>query len=166
MFCFLFWGFFKDPIPRKIFFFKIISISVISWTMNFFHYLKSLMATRQECCKQYWTSPGGNTQQSSSCTATYHPSWKLSKLDEPDMQDTAGEVETSSKVMYSYGPLHMDEQKQDDQLKPTYSSSVRIRGVALRTCRKRWTIRRGGERESGISVLMARQDDDDDDFRV
>ena len=34
--------------------------------------------------------------QSSSCTATYHPSWKLLKLDEPDTQDTAGEVGTSS----------------------------------------------------------------------
>ena len=29
-------------------------------------------------------------RQSSSCTATYLPSRKLSKLDEPDMQDTAG----------------------------------------------------------------------------
>ena len=29
-------------------------------------------------------------------TATYLPSWKLSKLDEPDMQDTAGEAVTSS----------------------------------------------------------------------
>ena len=54
-----------------------------------------------------------------------------------------------------YGPLHMAEQRQGDQLAPTYSSSMRIRGVALRTCRKRWTIGRGGERESGISVLMA-----------
>ena len=33
---------------------------------------------------------------SSSCTATDHPSRKLSKLDEPDMRDTAGEVEISS----------------------------------------------------------------------
>ena len=32
--------------------------------------------------------------------------------------------------------------------------------VTLRTCRKRWTIGRGGERVSGISVLMTRQDDD------
>ena len=61
-----------------------------------------------------------------------------------------------------YGPLHMAEQSQGDQLAPTHSSSVGIRGVALRTCRKRWTIGRGGERELGISVLMARQDDDDD----
>ena len=37
-----------------------------------------------------------NTPQSTSRTATYLPSWKLSKLDEPDMQDTAGEAGTSS----------------------------------------------------------------------
>ena len=36
------------------------------------------------------------TTQSSSCTATYHPSQKLSKLEEPDMQGTAGEVGTNS----------------------------------------------------------------------
>ena len=36
------------------------------------------------------------TLQSSSCTATYHPSRKLSKLDEPDMWDTAEEVGTNS----------------------------------------------------------------------
>ena len=46
----------------------------------------------------------------------------------------------------------------------TYSSSVRIRGVALRTCWKRWTIVRGGERGSGISVLMVQQDDDEYPF--
>ena len=43
-------------------------------------------------CEQYWTGPGGSTSQSSSCTATYHPSRKLSKLYVPDMRDTAGEV--------------------------------------------------------------------------
>ena len=65
--------------------------------------------------------------------------------------------------MYSYVPLHMAVQKQGGQLEPTYSSSVRIRGVALGTYRKRWTIGKGGERGSWISVLMARQEDDDDD---
>ena len=64
--------------------------------------------------------------------------------------------------MYSYGPLHMAEQMQGDQLEPTYSSSVRMRGKALRTCRNQWMIGRGGKRGSRISVLMARQDDDDD----
>ena len=57
-----------------------------------------------ECCKQYWISPGGNTRQGTNYTATYIPSQKPSKLDEPDTQDNAGEAGTSSSVMYSYGP--------------------------------------------------------------
>ena len=60
----------------------------------------------------------------------------------------------------SYEPLHLAAQKQGDQLEPTYSSYVRIRGVALRTYRKRWTIGRGNEIGSGISVSMAQDDDD------
>ena len=52
--------------------------------------------------------------------------------------------------MYSYGPLHMAEQKQDDQLKHTYSSYVRIWDVAQRTCQRRWTIGRSGERVKDI----------------
>ena len=64
--------------------------------------------------------------------------------------------------MYSYGPPHMAEKKQDDQLEHTFSSYVRIRDIALKTCQRRWTIGRSGERESGISVLVARQDDDDE----
>ena len=57
----------------------------------------------------------------------------------------------------------MDEQRQDDQIVPTYSSSALIRDVALKTCQKQWTIEKVGERGSGIFVLMARRDDDDDD---
>ena len=49
--------------------------------------------------------------------------------------------------------------KADDQLEHTYSSYVRIRDVALKTCQRRWTIGRSGERGSGISVLVARHDD-------
>ena len=37
-----------------------------------------------------------STPQNTNYTATYLPSRKLSKLDEPDTQDTAGEAETSS----------------------------------------------------------------------
>ena len=48
------------------------------------------------CWEQYWTSPGGNTQQGTNYTATYLPSRKLSKFDEPDMQDTSEEAGTSS----------------------------------------------------------------------
>ena len=54
----------------------------------------------------------------------------------------------------------MDKQRQDDQLEPTYSSSVPIWDVALKTYRKQWTIEKGGKRGSRISVLMAQHDDD------
>ena len=45
--------------------------------------------------EQSWTSPGGNTPQDN-CTATCLLSRKLFKLDEPDMQYTAGEAGTNS----------------------------------------------------------------------
>ena len=67
-----------------------------------------------------------------------------------------------SKEMYSYGSPHMAAQKQDDQLERTFSSYVRIQDVVLKTYLGRWTIGRSGERGSGISVLPARYDDDDD----
>ena len=63
---------------------------------------------------------------------------------------------------FFYGPPHMAVQKQDDQHEHTFSSYVRIRDVVLKTYLGRWTIGRSGERGSGISVLPARYDDDDD----
>ena len=68
--------------------------------------------------------------------------------------------------MYSYGPPPMAGQKQDNQHKHTFSSYVRIWNMALKTCQRRWTIGKSGERGSGISVLVARHDDDDDDIRI
>ena len=50
---------------------------------------------------------------------------------------------------------HMAKQKQDDQLEHTYSSYVRIWDVALKTCLRRWTIGRSGERGSGKSVWLS-----------
>ena len=64
--------------------------------------------------------------------------------------------------MYSCGPIHTDEQRQDDQLEHTYSSSVLIQDVVQKNCLKQWTIEKGGEKGSGISVLMVWHDDDDD----
>ena len=46
----------------------------------------------------------------------------------------------------------MDEQRQDVPLETIYSSSVPIRDVALKICRKQWTIGWCGKRGSGISV--------------
>ena len=126
---------------------------------------KKQTAITEECCEQYWTSPGDNTPQGTNYTATSLSPLKLSKLDEPDMQDTVGEARTNSLVMYSYGPPHMAEQKQDDQLEHTFSSYMRIRDVALKTCQRRWMIGRSSERESGISMLAAQHDDGDDHMK-
>ena len=120
------------------------------------------MAITQECWELYWTSPGDDTLQSSSCTDTYYPTRKLSKLDEPDMQATAGEVRMNSLVMYSCGPLHTDKQSLDNQLEPIYSSSVPIWDVTWRTSQERWMIEMGGEWGLGRSVLAVRHDDDND----
>ena len=57
----------------------------------------------------------------------------------------------------------MDEQKQVDQLEPTNSSSVPIQDVVLKTYRKQWTIEKSSDKGPGISVLMARYNDDDDE---
>ena len=66
--------------------------------------------------------------------------------------------------MYFSGPIHSDEQRHDVQHEHTYSSSVEILDVARKTCQKQWTTGRGGERGPGISVMIARHDDDDDDY--
>ena len=81
---------------------------------------------------------------------------------ELDTQDTARGARTNSSVMYYYGPAYMAKQKQDDQLEHTHRSYMRIRDVTLKTCQKRWMIGGSGERGSGISLLAARHDDDDD----
>ena len=151
-----------DKMKRSFFQAAILSILLYgctTWTLTK-RLEKMLDGNYTKCCQLYWTGPRRNTPQNSSCTATHHLSSKLSMMDEPDMQDTAGEVGTSSYVMYYNGTLHMAQQKQGDQFKPTYIRCVRKQGVALRTCRKRWTIGRDGERGSGISVSMAQQDDD------
>ena len=57
----------------------------------------------------------------------------------------------------------MAEQKQVDHHEHTFSHNVRIRDVVQKTCQRRWTIGKSGERGSEISVLPARHDDDDCD---
>ena len=65
--------------------------------------------------------------------------------------------------MYSCGPPHMANQKQDGQLEHTYSSYVMIRDVTRKTRQRWWMTERRGERGSGISVLAARHDDEEED---
>ena len=67
-------------------------------------------------------------------------------------------------MIYCCGPLHMDKQRQDDQLEPIFNSSVPIQNIALKTSQDRWTMETGGERGSGRSVFAVRHYDDDDDI--
>ena len=55
-----------------------------------------------------------------------------------------------------------DQAKAGRPARTSYSSYVRIQDVALKTCQRRRTIGRSGERRSGISVLAARHDHDHD----
>ena len=65
--------------------------------------------------------------------------------------------------MYSCGPLHMDEQRLNDQLELIYGNSVLIQDVAWKTCWEWWMTETSGKRESGKSMVAAQLDDDDDD---
>ena len=96
---YLFPGRINISLPLRNYYFSSGRVDTAIWM----HYMdtnytdgeKGLTATTQHCFEQYWTSPGGNNPQSSSYTATNHPSRKLSELDEPDMENTAGKVRTS-----------------------------------------------------------------------
>ena len=87
-----------DKMKRS--FFQAAALSILlygctTWTLNKRmgkkldgNYTKMLQAIVNKSWRQH--------PQSNSYTATYHPSRKLSKLDKPDMEDTAGEAGTSS----------------------------------------------------------------------
>ena len=66
--------------------------------------------------------------------------------------------------MCSGGPLHIDEQRLDDQLELIYNRSVLIQDVAWKTSQEQWMIEMSDERGSGRSVLAAGHDDDDGFF--
>ena len=94
------------------------------------------MTIAQEWYELYWTNPGGNIPQNNIWMVAYHASWKPSKLDGQDMHYTAGELSMNSYAMFSYGPLHMDEQVLVDQLELIYNSSIQTQDVAKKTSGK------------------------------
>ena len=87
-----------DKMKRSFFQAAVMSILLYgctTWTLTK-RMEKKLESNYTKMLRAYWTSPGETTLQSSSCTATYHLSRKLSELDEPDTRDTTGEVGTTS----------------------------------------------------------------------
>ena len=84
---------------------------------------------------------------------TYLPSRKLFKLDEPDMQDTAVDRdELISDVLLWTTTYGRAKAGRPARTYP-HSSSVRIRDVAQKTCQRRWTIGRSGERVRDICAV-------------
>ena len=86
-----------DKMKRSFFQAAVVSIMLYgctTWTLT--KRLEKKLNGNYTRMLQYWISPGGNTTQSTNYTAICLPSRKLSKLDEADMQDTAGEAGTSS----------------------------------------------------------------------
>ena len=66
--------------------------------------------------------------------------------------------------MFSYWPLHTDEQVLDDKLEPNYNTSVRTQDVVYKICQKRLMIVTNVGRDSGKSGLATRHDDDGDEW--
>ena len=73
-------------------------------TAIWMHYMDANKTYGEKACLLLHKNAASNIEQvleaapqkSTSCTVTYHPSRKLSKLDEPDMYGTAGEVGANS----------------------------------------------------------------------
>ena len=73
-------------------------------TAIWMHYMDANKTAREKARRQLYKNASSNieqflaanTQQDTNYTVTCLPSRKLSKLDEPDMQDTAGEAGASS----------------------------------------------------------------------
>ena len=80
--------------------------------------------------------------------ASYFWSHKRSKLDEQHILRTAGEVRANSKVMFSYGLLHIDVPVLANQQRLKYTSYVQTLDAVKRTCKEQWKIGREWERES------------------
>ena len=104
-----------------------------------------------KCCKQYWTSPGNSTPQSGSCKATSHPLQKLSKLDEPDMRNTAREVGTDINTWLAKGWTAIDrllviwKPDMTDKMKCSFFQAVVV-PILLYGCTT-WTQTKGMEKK-------------------
>ena len=105
------------------------------------------MAITQECCEQYWTSPGGNTPQSPNYMATYLPSRKTIQVRRTRHTGHCWRSRDKliSDVLLWTPHIWPRKSRMTSSNIHTYSSYVRIQDVALKTCR------RSGERGSRMS---------------
>ena len=107
-----------------------------------------------------WSHPGKRVAPSPTCRCSSY--WKRSLLVTLEYGCQLYLLITILQFKYTVKEFQVLLQKQDDQLELTYSSYVKTQDVTLKTCRRRWMIGRSSEKGSGISVLTARHDDDDE----
>ena len=112
------------------------------------------MAITQECCEQYWTSPGGNTSQNG-----YLP--PITKTIQVRRIKHAGHCCKNKDKLISnilLWTLSHRQSKARRSARTYIQQFCGIEYVALKTTRDQWMIETGGERGSGRSLLAARQD--------
>ena len=121
------------------------------------------MAITQECCVQSSTSPGSNTPQDTNCTATCPLSRKTIQVRRTRHAGTLLEKQRWTHKRCTLMDPHTRPRKSRTTSTNVHSAAIwGYRLLSLKTCLGRWTIGRSGERGSGISVLPARYDDDDE----
>ena len=113
-----------------------------------------MTATTQECCEQFWTSPGGNTQQSSSCMATYLKTIKVRWTRHTGHCWRSRDKLISDVLLWTpaYGWAKAGRPARTYIQQLCEDTEYSLEDL-------RWVMRRSGERGSGIFVLVAQHDD-------
>ena len=104
------------------------------------HWEKTRQELHKNCYGHIEKILKATPRRNNSCTSSYLPSLKPSKLDEQDMRDAAGEDRTNSSITFSYRLLHMNVPMLVDQQELTYNSSMWTQDVVLKTYLERWMI--------------------------
>ena len=117
------------------------------------------MATTQECWEQFWVQHFTKHQLYGHLTA-------ITKTIKVRRTRHAGHSWRSRDELISDELLWTPSYGRTKAGRPPRAYIQQLWNVDLRTSQKRWTIGRSGERGSGISVLVARHDDDDDHHEI
>ena len=145
-----------DEIKRSFFQAAVVLILLYGRWLNIWR--KSFIASTQECCEQYWASPGANTPQNSSYTATYHHNENIQIRRNRHAGHCWRNKDEPLSDILQWTPSH-GWAKAGRPARTYIQQLCGDTDIALKTSRKRWTIETGGERGSGRSVLAAWHDD-------
>ena len=118
---------------------------------NFIAYRSSKVSSHPDCIfeiHQLWQSGFISAYSNSRCSCSFEP--EINKISQ------------SSQKMYNNNILDFQESTTILPIENSYNSSVPFQDIALKTYRKWWTKEKGGGKGSGMSLLNAWHDGDDD----